>query len=414
MTDNTNTTKAQKTDIEGLLGADKVKPFYKRGGFWLVLLVFLGILFAVYYFFFRGSQGQVGFVTQPLTKGNLTVEVSANGTINPIRTVSLGSELSGIVRKVNVDVNDQVKKGEVLIELDDTKLKASVERAKASLDLSKATLAESQATLKEAKAKLSRLQEVRRLSGGKSPSKTEIDAQEALVAKAQASVQSAQAKIMDSEQALKSAESDLSKTHIISPIDGVVLARSVEPGYAVAASLQAVELLKLATDLKDLELQVNVDEADVGAVKPGQKASFTVSAYPDRNFPAELKKVAFGSTKTDNVVTYVTYLDVKNPDLLLRPGMTATATIRTVSSDSKEPTMNVFGPPMRRSVRKSAGSVTSPNASQKKAEVYIEKDGQAVPVPLVVGFTDGKMTQVLEGKLSAGDKVIVDQRRGAK
>ena len=241
MTDNTNTTKAQKTDIEGLLGADKVKPFYKRGGFWLVLLVFLGILFAVYYFFFRGSQGQVGFVTQPLTKGNLTVEVSANGTINPIRTVSLGSELSGIVRKVNVDVNDQVKKGEVLIELDDTKLKASVERAKASLDLSKATLAESQATLKEAKAKLSRLQEVRRLSGGKSPSKTEIDAQEALVAKAQASVQSAQAKIMDSEQALKSAESDLSKTHIISPIDGVVLARSVEPGYAVAASLQACD-----------------------------------------------------------------------------------------------------------------------------------------------------------------------------
>ena len=430
MTDKTNTTKAQKTDIEGLLGADKVKPLYERGSFWLVLLILLGILFAVYYFFFRGSQGQVGFVTQPLTKGNLTVEVSANGTINPIRTVSLGSELSGIVRKVNVDVNDQVKKGEVLIELDDTKLKASVERAKASLDLSKATLAESLATLKEAKAKLSRLQEVRRLSGGKSPSKTEIDAQEALVAKAQASVQSAQAKITDSEQALKSAESDLSKTHISSPIDGVVLARSVEPGYAVAASLQAVELLKLATDL---ELQVNVDEADVGAVKPGQKASFTVSAYPDRNFPAELKKVAFGSTKTDNVVTYVTYLDVKNPDLLLRPGMTATATIRTValkdallvpntalrfrptvSSESKAPAMNVFGPPMRRSVRKSAGSVTSPNASQKKAEVYVEEDGHAVPVPLVVGFTDGKMTQVLEGKLSAGDKVIVDQRRGAK
>lgn len=254
MTDKTNTTKAQKTDIEGLLGADKVKPLYERGSFWLVLLILLGILFAVYYFFFRGSQGQVGFVTQPLTKGNLTVEVSANGTINPIRTVSLGkAELSGIVRKVNVDVNDQVKKGEVLIELDDTKLKASVERAKASLDLSKATLAESLATLKEAKAKLSRLQEVRRLSGGKSPSKTEIDAQEALVAKAQASVQSAQAKITDSEQALKSAESDLSKTHISSPIDGVVLARSVEPGYAVAASLQAVELLKLATDLKDLE-----------------------------------------------------------------------------------------------------------------------------------------------------------------
>ena len=172
MTDKTNTTKAQKTDIEGLLGADTVKPFYKRGSLWLTFLVLLGILFAVYYFFFRSNQGQVGFVTQPLTKGNLTVEVSANGTINPIRTVSLGSELSGIVRKVNVDVNDQVKKGDVLIELDDTKLKASVERAKANLDLSKASLAESRATLKEAKAKLTRLQEGRRLSGGKSPSKT--------------------------------------------------------------------------------------------------------------------------------------------------------------------------------------------------------------------------------------------------
>ena len=199
--------------------------------------------------------------------------------------MSLGSELSGIVRKVNVDVNDQVKKGEVLIELDDTKLKASVERAKASLDLSKATLAESLATLKEAKAKLSRLQEVRRLSGGKSPSKTEIDAQELWLPKLRLPFKAPKQKSSDSEQALKSAESDLSKTHISSPIDGVVLARSVEPGYAVAASLQAVELLKLATDLKDLELQVNVDEADVGSGETGPEASFTVSAYPDRKLP---------------------------------------------------------------------------------------------------------------------------------
>lgn len=434
MNQKTDTTKAGKSDIEGLLGEAQTRPFFKRASTWVWFFLLACALGAAYYFYFRPSAGTVGYVTQPLKKGDLTVEVSANGTINPIRTVSLGSELSGIVRQVNVDVNDPVKKGEVLIVLDDTKLKASVERAKATLSLSKASLAESQATLKEAKAKLSRLQEVRRLSGGKSPSKTEIDAQEALVAKADAAVQSAQAKIVDSEQALRSAQSDLSKTQILSPIDGVVLARSVEPGYAVAASLQAVELLKLATDLKNLELRVNVDEADVGAVQPGQKASFTVSAYPDRKFPAELKKVAFGSTKTDNVVTYVTYLDVKNEHDLLRPGMTATATIRTVglhdsllipntalrfkpsvqTEEGKPSSSPVFGPPMRSRVKKSSTTISSVTGAQKKTEVYVLRDGKAVAVPIVVGYTDGKMTQVVEAPLKEGDEVIIDQRREVK
>lgn len=423
-------TAAGQSDIEGLLGQAEAKPLFKRPSTWAWLLIIACVIGALYYFYFRPSTGAVGYVTQPLKKGDLTVEVSANGTINPIRTVSLGSELSGIVRQVNVDVNDPVKKGQVLIVLDDTKLKASVERAKATLSLSKASLAEAQATLKEAKAKLSRLQEVRRLSGGKSPSKTEIDAQEALVAKAEASVQSAQAKIVDSEQALRSAQSDLSKTQILSPIDGVVLARSVEPGYAVAASLQAVELLQLATDLKNLELRVNVDEADVGAVKPGQTASFTVSAYPDRKFPAELQKVAFGSTKTDNVVTYVTYLNVKNEHDLLRPGMTATATIRTVGlhdsllipntalrfkpstpSVETKSSASMFGPPMHNRVKKSSTAVSSVSGAEKKVEVYVVKDGKAVAVPITVGYTDGKMTQIVRGPLKQGDEVIIDQRR---
>lgn len=142
-------------------------------------------------------------------------------------------------------------------------------------------------------------------------------------------MQSARASIEDAQATLAQAQTDLSKADIKSPIDGVVLARSVEPGYAVAASLQAVELLTLATDLRELELQVNVDEADIGVVKSGQKAYFTVSAYPDRRFPATLKKVAFGSTETENVVTYTTYLNVDNKELLLRPGMTASATIST-------------------------------------------------------------------------------------
>lgn len=432
MTNEVNKQTASKADTEALLGEGATKPAWKRKGAWIAAACVVAILCGGYYGFYAKGSDKVGFVTTKTEKGNLVVEVSANGTINPIRTVAIGSELSGIVRDVKVDVNDLVKKGQVLIQLDDTKLQANVQRAKATLQLSNASLAEANATLKEAQAKLARLNEVRRLSGGKSPSKTEIDTQEALVSRAEASVQSAKAKIVDSEEALKAAETDLSKTQIISPIDGIVLSRSVENGYAVAASLQAVELLKLATDMKKLELQVNVDEADVGAVKPGQAAFFTVSAYPDRRFPAELKKVAFGSTKTDNVVTYVTYLEVENPDMLLRPGMTATANIRTVSlkdtllvpntalrfkpSDAtaqKPASMGMFGPPMRRSVKKSSSSALGVSGAQSKGSVYVLRDGKPVEVPLIVGYSDGKMTQVVKGKLEAGDEVIIDQKRGS-
>ncbi len=418
-------------DKHALLGEMGKKPFFKRISTWVVLLILLCGAGGGWKYWSDHKTAKVSFVTANAEKGNLSVTVSANGTINPMRTVSIGSEQSGIVRKVHVDVNDPVYKGQVLIELDDVKLNASVERAKATLLLSKANLAEAKATLQEAQTKLNRLYEVRKLSGGKSPSKTELDSQEATVAIAEASVQSAEAQITDSEEALKSAETDLYKSKIYSPIDGIVLARTVEPGYAVAATLQAVELLSLATDMKHLELQVNVDEADVGAVKPGQKSYFTVSAYPDRRFPADITKVAFGATTTDNVVTYVTYLDVKNDDLALRPGMTATAVIQTAAlqdsllvpntalrfkptvevAESNNP-FNMFGPPPRRNNQKKVGNVSSSSAFNKPGTVYVMKDGKPVEVPLTVGYTDGKMTQVVDGELEPGQEVIIDQQRG--
>lgn len=427
-----------KKDKEQLLGPDINRPWWKKWSSWFLLVLIVGAGVAFWYWNEIQGSSKVNFATADVSQGPLVVEVTANGTLSPIRTVSIGSELSGIVRQVNVDVNDEVKTGDVLIQLDDTKLRASVERAKANLELSKADLIQAQATLKEAKAKLSRLQEVRRLSGGKSPSKTELDTQEATVAIADANVASAKAKILDSEEALKSAENDLSKTRIVSPIDGVVLARSVENGYAVAASLQAVELLTLATDMKKLELQVNVDEADVGAVKPGQPAYFTVSAYPDRRFPAQLNKVAYGSKqtdKTDNVVTYVTYLYVDNPDLDLRPGMTATANIRTVfhkdavlvpntalrfkpklesGEAAKGSSMSMFGGHPRRTISKQVKDEKSSGEIQKEGSVYILKDGKPTELKLIVGNTDGKNTEVLKGDLKPGDKVIINQLKESK
>lgn len=237
---------------------------------------------------FGSGAAKPSYATQVLTTGNITVTVTATGTLNPVRSVSIGSELSGIVAKVNVDVNSTVKAGDVLIELDTAKLESAVNQARAALSSAKAQLGEANATVVEAKAKMARLEELNRTSGGKLPSRTELDEQRATVLKAEASVASAKASIEDASATLETQLTNLSKASIKSPVDGVVLTRSVEPGYAVAASLQAVELLTVATDLRELELKADIDEADVGRVAPGQGSDFTVAAFPDRKFEARL------------------------------------------------------------------------------------------------------------------------------
>ena len=371
----------------------------------------------VWYFGFADKVKAPTYRTVEITRGPLEVTVVANGTVNPVRTVSIGSELSGIVRKVNVDVNSVVKAGDVLIELDDSNLKANVNQAKASLASAKASLAEAQATLVEAEAKMRRYEELNKSSGGRLPSRTELDVQRATVLKSKAGVQSALAAIDDAQATLDTRLTDLSKSQIKSPVDGVVLTRSVEPGYAVAASLQAVELLTVATDLRELELEVDVDEADVGQVKEGQDATFTV---------------AYGSTtSTDNVITYTAYLDVKNPQLELRPGMTATATINTaksenallvpstalrfkpvVNSDSQKSGVGIMMPPHRPRGTKTAKEVSLAQYQRNQTVYVVDEKGNAKPVEIVTGLTNGRMTEVISGPLQAGDKVITDQLKG--
>lgn len=421
-----------KQAVTELLG-EKKRPWYVRAVPAAVLLA-LAAGGAWYWNAFQQEGAKPVYVTADVTRGRLAVTVTADGTLDPIRTVTLGSELSGIVSKVNVDVNDAIHQGDVLIELDRRNLESKVASARAALASAEAKLAESEATLKEAQVKDKRLRELNKLSGGKMPSRTELDAQEAAVATAKASVRVAQATIDDARASLETAETDLSKADIKSPIDGVVLARSVEPGYAVAASLQAVELLTLATDLRELELKVNVDEADIGNIQPGQKAYFTVSAYPDRRFPATLTKVAYGSTTTENVVTYTTYLNVDNGAMLLRPGMTASATIATAerenallvpnsalrfapqtaaaSAESSGRSSNIFmpGPPRPGNVKK-AREEGSPSQAQRERTIYVLRNGEAAAVRVTTGLTDGSRTEVISGELSENDRVVVDQQR---
>jgi HlyD family secretion protein len=262
------------------------------------------------------------------------------------------------------------------------------------------------------------------------PSKAELDTGRATLERAQADELSAHANVTDAQAALSTDQTNLSKASIRSPTDGVVLTRTVDPGNAVAASLQAVTLFTLAEDLSQLRLQVNVDEADVGSVKVGQKASFTVSAYPSRKYPATITRVAYGSTTTDNVVTYVTYLEVDNTDLSLRPGMTASATITSTerrdvllvpntalrftpaqagasaaAASAGGGIMSSLMPRMPRGgARKTAGG------SGTSRQVWVLQDGAAKAVAVTPGISDGRMTEITAGELQAGMSVITDQR----
>ena len=419
------------TNIQAMLDEAPTRAWWRRSMVWVVagLVLLAG---AGYYFWQLNAQSNAApvYVTEAVSRGNLTLTVAANGTLQPTRAVSIGSELSGTVLRVLVDVNDRVKKGQVLVELDTAKLNDQVARSRAAVAAATAKVAQTVATVKEAQGNLARLEEVARLSHGKVPSKAELDTGRAVLERAQAEENSARANVTDAKAAASTDVTNLSKASIRSPTDGVVLTRTVDPGNAVAASLQAVTLFTVAEDLAKLRLQVNVDEADVGSVKVGQKASFTVSAYPSRKYPATITRVAYGSTTTDNVVTYVTYLEVDNTDLTLRPGMTASSTITSTERTNVLLVPNTalrFTPVQAASTpdaAKSSGGIVSslmprmPRSGGRKSasgaglsrQVWVLQGGAAVAVGVTPGISDGRMTEITAGDLQAGMLVITDQR----
>ena len=429
-------------DLAALLGEPAVKPWYRRPLAWLsvgaLLLVPAG---AAWWWMQRAAQAAPRYATQPVTRGDLTLSVTANGTVQPTRTVSIGSELSGTVLRVHVDVNDRVTKGQVLLELDTAKLRDQILRSQSGLAAARSRVQQAAATVAEARATLARLEAVARLSGGQVPSLAELDAGRAALARAEAEAGGAEAGVGEALAQLSTDQINLAKASISAPSDGVVLTRSVDPGNAVAASLQAVTLFTLAESLTRLRLWVYVDEADVGVVQAGQAASFTVSAYPTRSFPARITRVGFGATVTDNVVTYLTWLDVDNTDLSLRPGMTATATIvaterkgvlrvpnaalrytpTTVTAAARRGLASgvSFGPPRTESQRKSAAESASTAGARQVWVLPTGADGRplagAVPEAVAVtpGISDGRSTEITGGALREGMLVITAQTTGA-
>lgn len=391
---------------------------------WPVLLAF-GLLCAGAAYYFLGAAaptGNVQYRTDQARIADITVTVTATGTVEPTNQVDISSELSGIVRTVNVDYNSTVKKGQVLAELDTDKLTATVESSRARLEATKARVLEAQATVLE---KQRELQRKRALADRAVGSRQELEIAQAAHDRALASLASAKADVKSAEADLKLNETNLQKSCICSPIDGVVLSRAVDPGQVVASSLQAPVLFSIAEDLSKIEVRVDVDEADVGKVREGQFATFTVDAYPERRFQANISQLRYGSEIVQGVVTYKAVLSTENADLLLRPGMTATAEIvvdeanqvLTVSNEAlrfsapaqHEETRNrsfleqlIPGrPPFRRASRAQSTGPTR--------ELWVlQDDGTLRSVEVTVGVTDGNRTQIVEGQIEPGQRIAVD------
>jgi HlyD family secretion protein len=381
------------------------------------------LLFAAWSWLGPGDDDAgTAFRTAAVARDRLVVTVNATGTLQPTNEVEVGSELSGIIETVFVDYNDRVTHGQVMARLDTRKFAADELQSKARLVAAEALLQERRATAVEAEAAMRRMDSVRRASNGRVPSRQDYDAASATAARARALVASAEAEIQVARARLDFDSTNLEKAEIRSPIDGVVLSREVDPGQTIAASLQAPKLFTLAEDLAQMELEVDVDEADVGQVREGQDATFTVDAYPDRSFPARITQLRFASETVNGVVSYKAVLQVANADLALRPGMTATADIVVATIEDAVLVPNEalrFVPPVekvdKRGLlqklmpfgRRLSEPVPGPGRSGNKRTVHRLQEGKPMAAEIQVGLTDGRRTEVTAG-LDAGSEVVVD------
>ncbi|MEW6720842.1 MAG: efflux RND transporter periplasmic adaptor subunit [Thermodesulfobacteriota bacterium] len=425
---------AKQEEVARLLGAAGASGFLGKYGLRLAVAGLIALGTIAWALLREGGKAQAPrYRTEEVTRGPLVVTVSATGNLQPTNQVDVGCEISGTVESVLVEDNERVKKGQLLARLDTSRLEDQVVRSRAALAGAEAQALQMEATAVESRATLARLRQVAELSGGKVPSKAEIDTAEANVKRAEANEANARASIGQARAALSSDETNLSKATIRSPIEGVVLKRNVEPGQTVAASLQAPVLFTLAENLSQMELRVDVDEADVGQVRDGQSATFGVDAYPGRRYQARIARVHYGSQTKENVVSYVAVLTVANPDLSLRPGMTATAEITTAKRENALQVANAalrFTPAATSRPAKKSGTglvaslVPRPPASTTNkrlngsagngdaSHVYVLKDGVPVDVPVTAGVTDGRTTEVTCGSLREGDPAITESLEG--
>ena len=413
--------------IANVLGRATKKQHYRRLRFMVLAIGVLCVLGIAGIMLLDRDESKPIFTTALVESGDLSIVVTATGRLQPVNQVEVGTEVSGTIKTVLADFNDRVTAGDILVKLDTEQLEAQFRQSSAALSLAQAGVLDAQATLIETKNRLTRTKEL--VTKGLSTDE-ELDRNVAAFARSEAGFAIAKAKVDQAQAQQDANRRALEKAIIRSPIDGVVLERRVEPGQTVAAALQTPTLLVLAEDLTKMVLLVGVDEADIGHIKVAQSAFFTVDAYPEKRFHAEIQQVRVAPKSIDGVVTYETLLTVDNSDLLLLPGMTATAEILVANirhavlvpnaalrftprqaSEVPMRALSLFG-------RTHQGSGEAPPETPlpeqiEQSQVWVLEAGTPVSIPVETGATDGSKTEILGNSLKSGQKVIVSQLFGS-
>lgn len=410
-------------DVETTLGLGRKR---RRGWIGVIAIATLAAAVGGYLYFAGDAGGQVRYVTEPVARQDIEVTVSATGSVEPTDLVEISTELSGTVKEVLVDFNDEVEVGTLLATLDTSKLEAQLAVQEASLAAAKARVTMAEATLDEAAQTYRRGRELQERGV---QSDQLFLSQKAAFERAEADLVSAKANVELAQANLDMVRVDLTKSCICSPINGVVLDRDIDEGQIVAASLSAPTLFTLAEDLTRMELQVDIDEADIGRVALGQDARFTVEAHDEREFPATIAQVRYAPETVDGVVTYKAILTLDNADLALRPGMTATADIVVARVEDALAVPNAalrYSPPSSVVAPVNTGAddeeerggglfgMLMPDGPDRGAQrptgdaVWVLRDGAPESVTVETGETDGTYTAILGGDLEEGDRVITD------
>lgn len=430
--------------LDDFLGAKPASPRAKYIKWAAIAVLVLLVLWGLSRWW--GGSTATEYASQPAERGNLTVTVSATGKLAPTNQVTVGSQLSGLVTKVVVDVNDRVVAGQALALIDPEQLDDQIRQGEAQLAANRAQVGQARATVAESQAQLARLEQVYKLSNGRVPSAAELQTGRATWQRAVAAQKVAEANVTAATAQLAQSQTQRQRAIIRSPVTGVVLARQVDPGQTVASSFNTPTLFVIAQDLSQMKLQVAIDEADVGSVKLGQKANFTVDAFPGRTFPAVITRVDLGSNltvssataststtgttaTTGQVVSYAADLTVANPSLELRPGMTATADIVTSNKTNALLVPNAalrFKPADPAAGADQGGGIagsltfrprrggrperTATLGRGAQQTVYIKgADGKPQAVRVITGDTNGQLTEVIGGDLKPGQQVITGQ-----
>ena len=364
----------------------------------LIGIIILIIIAAGVFALFRDKEPEIKFRTVNVSMGDIREVVTASGTVNAVTTVLVGTQVSGTIKNIYVDFNSQVKKDQLIVQIDPAIFEAQVEQARANLLSARANLEKADAALVDAKRTFDRTKELyqRNLIA-----RSELDTAETNHETSKAQVEVAKAQIVQTEAALKLAETNLKYTRIVSPVDGIVVSRNVDVGQTVAASFQTPTLFTIAQDLTKMQINTNVDEADIGKIKMGQPVEFNVDAYPEIIFNGKVWQIRIAPITVQNVVTYDVVIKMDNPELKLKPGMTANVSILTAV---KKDILKIPNAAMR--FRPS--DKNKMNAQQKGFGVWQMVNGELRRIPVSTGISDGSFTEVISGDIREGQEIIIE------